>query len=540
MLNDIADKGYAFLRQAASNWQFIGPALSLLVPSQFDTDPAAACVSLQHDLNLSAFNATILSASYHHNATELSTLGSCQAATQISVPLCRVQLVVNTSDVSAITAEAWFPTDWNGRFLGLGNGGLGGCIDYDNLGYGTSFGFATIGTNNGHDGNTGVPFANNTEVLADFTSRSVHVEAVVGKRLVGAYYGRQSHHAYYLGCSTGGRQGVYSAVHHPEDFDGILAGAPATNFNHLQGWSAILTKYIGAPYPETSASFIPRALWDVVAAEVLRQCDALDGVADGIISEPDACEFRPEELLCITDNASDCLTVTQVEALRNIYSPLYGPNNEILFPRFDPGAELSSLAQKVLFSGLPFLYSDHWMKYAIRNDSSYEYSAIGLADIALADKLDPGRISTFSGDLSVFRARGGKLVSYHGRSDDVIPSGNAKSLYNRVSRTLSLPSASIDEFYRLFFVPGMGHCSGGAGAVVFGQDAKSIPKVPDEDQEGSIGKADNVLLELVDWVERGHAPDTITGVSTDGKSTRVHCRYPQKSVWNGSEYICTA
>ncbi|THH03328.1 hypothetical protein EW145_g6342 [Phellinidium pouzarii] len=529
--DEISDKGFSFLRKATANWQLLGSALSLLSPSLFDSNPAAACTSLQHDLDLSSLNTTILSAAYYNNATEVITLGSCPpATTKIGDPLCRVQLIVNTSDISAVTAEAWLPTEWNGRFLGLGNGGLGGCIDYDNLGYGSSMGFATIGTNNGHDGNTGLPFANNPESLASGLQQPTT--------------GRVPHHAYYLGCSAGGRQGMYSAMYNPGDFDGILAGAPTTNFNHLMGASAIVTKYIGAPHPESSASFIPLALWDIIMAEMLRQCDAFDGVKDGIISEPDACEFRPEEIQCTGRTTSDCLTIAQVVALRNIYSPLYGFNGELLFPRFDPGAAL----QMSLFSGAPFKYSDHWMKYAIHNDSEYDYSAIGLADIALADEIDPGKISTFNGDLSAFRARGGKLISYHGRSDQYIPSGNAKALYNHVSRTLRLPASSLDAFYRLFLVPGMGHCFGGPGAVNFGQHARSMPRAPDEtleenkenkmSEKAATHKTNNVLLSLVDWVERGLAPDTITGVSDDGKSTRVHCRYPQKSVWDGGEYIC--
>ncbi|THH04067.1 hypothetical protein EW145_g5797 [Phellinidium pouzarii] len=515
-LHEIADKGFSLLRQATSNW-LLGSALSLFAPTRLLVDPATVCASLHHDLDLSALNTTILSAVYYNNATEVTTLGLCLPTTDIGVPLCRVQLVVNTSDISAVTAEAWLPTDWNGRFLGLGNGGLGGCIDYDNLGYGSSMGFATIGTNNGHDGNTGLPFANNSQVLADFTTRSVHIEAVVGKRLTAAHYGRVPHHAYYFGCSTGGRQGVYSAMHNPSDFDGILAGAPAIDFNRLLG------------------CFISEALWDVVTKEILKQCDAIDGVVDGIITEPDACDFRPEEIQCVGGSTSNCLTIPQVNALRKIYSPLYIINDELLFPRFDPGA-----VSNIHFHGSPFLYSDHWMKYSIRNDPNFNYSTFGLADIALSDEIDPGQISTSSGDFSAFRARGGKIISYHGRNDEIISSGNSKALYNRVSRTLGLNAASLDAFFRLFLVPGMGHCFGGTGAVNFGQHAwkKGDTDIPEE--KLLVHKADNVLLSLVDWVEHGNAPDTITGVSDDGTSLRVHCRYPQRSWWNGSEYTCVA
>lgn len=127
----------------------------------------------------------------------------------------------------------------------------------------------------------------------------------------------------------------------------------------LLGWTGTVTRYVGALHPEKSPGFIQRKMWDVISAEVLRQCDGLDGVRDGIITEPDACEFRPEELLCAKGRSSSgCLTLAQVEALRKIYEPLYGPNGEFLISGFTPGAELSWLAQGALFSGKPFAYTE--------------------------------------------------------------------------------------------------------------------------------------------------------------------------------------
>ena len=212
------------------------------------------------------------------------------------------------------------------------------------LDYGASLGFASVGSNAGHDGDSldATPLANNSEVLADFSSRAVHVASVVGKEILSSYYGQEQNSSYYLGCSQGGRQGMYEALHYPEDFDGILAGAPAVNFNNLLGGIAMFAKYLGAPNRNASASYISPDLWTVVANQVLEQCDELDGVIDGIITEPDACDFRPEELLCVDGGTEDCLSAEQVEALRRLYSPLYGLKGEFLYPRYDPGAELSS------------------------------------------------------------------------------------------------------------------------------------------------------------------------------------------------------
>ena len=228
-------------------------------------------------------------------------------------------------------------------------------IDYEGLTYGARLNFASVASNNGHDGDTGKYFVN-PEVLNDFTSRSIHVETTVGKQITEYYYGKPHRKAYYLGCSTGGRQGTYAALHYPDDFDGIVAGAPATNFHNLQGWTGFLTLRIGAPNVTGSDSFISSELWDIIGEEILRQCDELDGVKDQVITEPDACEFRPEALQCSSKRTKNCLSIRQVQALRKIYEPVYGRDGELLFPRFDPGAERAPYGKLVIFHGGPFLY----------------------------------------------------------------------------------------------------------------------------------------------------------------------------------------
>jgi feruloyl esterase len=227
-------------------------------------------------------------------------------------------------------------------------------IVYDSLDYGASYHFATIGSDNGHDGMTGVPFLNHPEVINDFAHRSVHVATIIGKQIVEAYYGNVPFKSYFMGCSTGGRQGVQSALMYPEDYDGIVSGAPAVDFNHLVGWSGLLTSYLGAPNAarEFSSSHIPRKLWSVVSKEILGQCDALDGLVDGIISEPDDCDFDPEVLLC-TEVASgeECLTRPQVDALRKLYRPLYGKDGLELYPHLNPGSEADPVMLSHIVSG---------------------------------------------------------------------------------------------------------------------------------------------------------------------------------------------
>ncbi|KAJ7336236.1 tannase and feruloyl esterase [Mycena albidolilacea] len=491
----------------------------LLFSSWSPGEHHTACLALKSSLNVE--NTTIIDVSYVRAGSKVATLGTCAKRADVSVPLCRVQFFTNTTTTSVVHGEAWLPDEWYGRFLGLGNGGLGGCIDYGGLDYGSSLHFATVGSNNGHDGMGGAAFLGHPEVINDFAFRAIHVEAVVGKQIVEAYYGRPHSKSYYMGCSTGGRQGTQAALKFPADFDGIVAGAPATDFNRLVHWTNMLTQYIGAPASHSSPALIPQELWNAVEAEVIRQCDGIDGVLDGIITEPDACDFRPEALLCHPEAALDtCLTRAQVEALRKIYSPLYGPGNQLLYPRFDPGA---IYIPGDVFSGDIPERSKDWLQYAVLNDTGFDFREYGLEHAVLMDEINPGGVAAFDGDLSAFRDRGGKFITYHGRKD---PASNSKRMYDLVSRTLRMPS--LDTFYRLFLVPGMVHCTFTPGASRFGQYQRGSNAVN--------ASSHNILLALVDWVEGGEAaaPDTIVGTAEDG-ATRVHCRYPQRSVWDAAE-----
>jgi len=499
--------------------------LGTLVAAQNASD---TCTSLKTTLALE--NTTILEVERIAAGANISTAGSCQSTAPVAVDACRVYAVVNTTEDSTVHFEVWLPDTWYGRFLAVGNGGLGGCIDYDNLNYGSTLHFATVGSDNGHDGNSGIVFLDHPEVINDFAFRAIHVEAVLGKQIVEAYYNRTHDKSFYLGCSTGGRQGIQSALLFPEDFDGIVAGSPATDFNHLQGWSGMLGRYIGAPNPNTSDSFIQPSLWPIISQEILNQCDGLDGMEDGIITEPDECIFRPEALLCnatATDETS-CLTPAQVNALTQVYEPVFGTKGEFIYPRYDPGAEGDGNFEATL-SGAFFPFTSDWTRFTIFNDSNHSFDNYSVEDIEFADTINPGGIATWNGNVSAFADRGGKLITYHGRRDQLIASGNSKRMYNLISSTLSL--RTLDDFYRLFLVPGMNHCATGPGAWAIGQSGLESNAVNDTEH--------NVLLALVDWVERGEPPAVIIGSTVgDNVTEREHCRYPQRSVLNGTTFIC--
>lgn len=433
--------------------------------------------------------------------SQAGNLSSCARPSQlVPVDLCRVAMRVQTSNRSEITLEAWLPTNWTGRFLSTGNGGLSGCIQYEDMAYTAGYGFATVGANNGHNGTAGGAFYNNADVVADFAYRSVHTGVVVGKEITKAYYGQSHKKSYYLGCSTGGRQGFKSVQDFPEDFDGVVAGAPAVAFNNLSSWSGHFLLITGSP---NASTFLTPEKWALVHQDILAQCDTLDGVADGILEDPELCPYRPENLQCSSKtNTTNCLTTPQVLTVRQIFTDYYGLNGSLIFPRMNYGSELAD--PYIYYSGQPFPYTTDWYRYAIYNNPSWNPYDLSLEDAAYAAHLNPFNIETWNGDLSPFQKRGGKILHYHGLADSIITSENSPRYYNHVSNTMSLPSKDLDAFYRFFRIPGMDHCTGGVGAWGIGQNSLVLNGTAQTPQN-------NVLLRMVAWVEGGEAPETVTG-----------------------------
>ncbi|KAK3293157.1 Tannase/feruloyl esterase [Chaetomium fimeti] len=479
-------------------------------------------------------NATVWFAEYVPAGTNLTfpdSDPSCgQAALAVGVDFCRVALHVDTSSQSGISMEAWLPRNWTGRFLSTGNGGLNGCLSYNDMAYTVELGFSTVGANNGHNGTEGTSFLNAPEVVKDFAWRSVHTNVVVGKQISAAFYNKKHSKSYYLGCSTGGRQGFKSAESFPEDFDGIVAGAPAVDFNNLNSWSGhfyLLTGAAGSP------TYLTPDQWFAVHDNILDQCDGLDGYVDGILEDPELCDYRPEALICppgTPANSSTCITETQAQTVRAVFSDLKGKNGTVVYPRMQPGSELLGTPY-IYYSGQPFQYSADWFRYVVYNDPNWDPATLGPADYAHSDTLNPSDIRTWSGDLSAANARGAKILHYHGQQDEIISSSNSPRYYKHVAETMGLSSAELDSFYRFFRISGMGHCAGGNGASFIGQSRGATASL-DPDQ--------NVLTALVRWVEHGKAPDSILGTAfVDGTAggevafRRRHCKYPLRNTYTG-------
>jgi feruloyl esterase len=241
-------------------------------------------------------------------------------------------------------------------------------IQYSELDLAASLGFASVGANNGHNGNVGKPFLHSPEVIEDFAYRSVHTGAVIGKELTTKFYSHPSRKSYFLGCSTGGRQGFKSAESFPLDFDGIVAGAPAFKFNSVVSWGGYFYNKTGPP---TADTFLPPDLWALVHDEVLRQCDALDGLVDGLLEDPDLCHFTPETLICSTKGRKHgpCLTGKQAETVRSIFSPLYGLDGNLIYPRLQPGINTKDRVP-FYFNGVP------WRLPHVRSHMSFNAVAL--------------------------------------------------------------------------------------------------------------------------------------------------------------------
>ncbi|KAF2672972.1 tannase and feruloyl esterase [Microthyrium microscopicum] len=455
-----------------------------------------------------------------------ATCGGPGASGKVAQDVCRVAMYLKTSVRSGVQFEAWLPKTWNQRFLATGNGGIGGCIGYGDLTYTTQHGFAAVGSNNGHNGSTGNSFYHNPAVVDDFAGNSLHTIAVIGKDVVKQFYSKPHSKSYYFGCSQGGRQGVGAAEKYAKDFDGIVAGSPALDFNNLISWRAHFFPITG---PKASPDFIKPEVWTgLIHDEVMRQCDAIDGVRDGIIESPDLCKFDPTPLACKSGATANCLSTKQVDIVRRVLSPLTYDDGTVIYSAMNPGSEMRAIDR--LYSGQPFTDSRDWFRYVIYSDPTWDPFKFSLKDAAASRDANPSNVKTFPDNLDTFKSNGGKMITYHGQQDQQITSLNTQRWYEHLMASTRSTPAQLDEYIRFFRISGMGHCAGGPGAWKIGQSSSASPFEPES----------NVLAAIVDWVEKGNAPESLMGSSAasavDGPVfQRKHCKYPKRNVYRGAK-----
>ena len=475
--------------------------------------PTASCERLAAQ----ALPDTTIAAAEAVTAGAFTPPGSTNPMTGLP-PFCRVAGVIAPTRESRILFEVWMPLEkWNGKFAGVGNGGWAGTISFGALGDQLRRGYATASTNTGHEAAPGLNMARfaleKPEQLIDFAYRSHHETAVKAKSLVQAFYGRPAERAYFIGCSSGGYEGLMAAQRFPSDYDGIVAGAPANNWTRLMagdfdGVLAVL---------KDPASHLPPPALGLLHRAALAACDSGDGVVDGVIDDPRRCRFDPGTLACAGDQPSPaCLTKPQVEAARRVYRGLNDPKTGAqLYPGLAPGSEPFWPHRD---RGNPFPIPLSHYKWLVFADPNWDWRSFDFSDAAsyaahvkAEAKLAP-ILNATSPDLQAFRQRGGKLLQYHGWNDQLISPQNSIDYYESVLKFFG-SAADVDGFYRLFMAPGMAHCSGGTGPNSFDMQAA-----------------------LEQWVERGSAPDQIMATrSTNGivDRSRPLCKFPATAVYSG-------
>ena len=448
---------------------------------------------------------------------------------------CKVLGTIKPVPDSEIRFEIWMPVSgWNGRFLQMGNAGFNGPVLPLFLTRGLEEHFAVAGTNNGHQEMGGSFAIGHPEKVTDFAYRAVHLTAERAKDVIKAFYGRSQQHAYFNGCSEGGREALMEAQRYPEDFDGIISGDPGHFWNHLF-FAGI---WDSRAFQDDPASYLPPAKVELVQKAILSACDELDGVKEGIISDPQRCHFDPGALLCKDDATEACLTAPQVAALKKLYS---GPANPRTGERInyglEPGVNLAAFSIVPGAAKAPN-NADFFFRGMVFEDNKWDSRNLNFdEDVRLTDK-KLTILDATNPDLTSFRKHGGKLIHYHGWIDPGVPPMTSVAYFESVEVKMGGLKNTTD-FYRLFMVPGMNHCFGGPGPNSFGNILTPDPQQPND--ENDIQRA------LVRWVEKGVPPDKIIAtkfIDDDSAKgvvmTRVLCPYPQVAKWTGKGDVKSA
>ena len=443
----------------------------------------------------------------------------------VGVPFCRVIGTLKPTPRSDIRFELWLPprADWNGKFEGVGSGGSLGTIQYRALMRALVRGYATAATDNGHQSDDAYDESwamGQPERVIDFGYRAEHTVTQAAKTLTEHFYGRAPRRSYFVGCSQGGHHGLMEAQRFPEDYDGILAGAPGYSWTGEmagQAWNVQALQ-------QTSTGALPPQKLQLLQQSVTKAC----GGADGLVDDPRHCSFDPAVLRCTGPAENSCLTNSEIEAVRRMYA---GPKTSAgaqIYPGLSPGGETR---WERLWAD-PKKLGGSWQsfyRFMVFGNPAWELSSMdfdrdpALAKQKLGNILDPD-----NPDLSRFADRGAKIIVYHGWADDMVPSQVSVDYYS--SATAKLGSARMKSFYRLFMVPGMSHCGGGPGANVLfhSEDAAAVPLAPDRD----------MLTALEQWVEQGRVPSDFvaSGLDKDGaiERTRLLCAYPSIAKYRGT------
>jgi len=457
-------------------------------------------------------------------ANAQAPLRSCESLASFSMANTTIESAVAESGVCRVTASVTHPpagdrirmwiglpmTGWNGRFEGVGGGGFSGG-NPNGIVAPVRQGYVAGSTDTGHEGGSG-SFALdatghlNWMLIRDNAYLGIHEMTVTGKALVQAFYGRAPEHSYFNGCSTGGRQGLSEAQRYPADYDGILSGAPAINFTKLhieQMWGNLVMKQLN--------DFVPRCKFVAASVAAVNACDGADGVTDGVIENPQACNYDPKQLVGTSTECGD-FTAADAEVIRKIWQGPRRQDGSFLWYGLQRGADFMGLSSP----GQPNPITMEWWRFFLTQNPQWDWKALTseLYEQYWEQSVEEfsAVIATDNPDLTAFRDRGGKIVLWHGWWDQLIYPEGTIDYYQRVQKQLGESTA---KFARLFMAPGVSHCAGGPGP-----------------------QPDRPFDAVVRWVEQGQAPDVLNAVRRDagGKvvRTRPLCQFPLVAKYKGT------
>jgi Tannase and feruloyl esterase len=462
-------------------------------------------------------------------------------STAMDTTACRVAGSIAPTGDSDIRFEVWMPASgWNGKFLSAGEGGFAGTINYNGIAGALRRGYAGGSTDTGHVGGNADFAPGHPEKVTDFGWRGKHLQAERSKDIIRAFYGEPAKHSYFSSCSNGGRQALMEIQRFPEDYDGVIVGAPANRWTyHLAGFIWNEQALFNTP-----GAYISAAKLQAMQTATLATCDVLDGVRDGVVEDPRRCRFDPASMACPAGgDGPSCLTPPQVDAVRAIVT---GPRNPRTGKQFYPGYFTSAAGEPAAWPawitgpGAPgasiqgFFGNGYFgrMVYEIPAPGVWDFSTFDFdGDLAFAVEKTRRTLNADETDLSAFRRqnRDGKIIMWHGWDDPAIASADSVNYYLQVAAQ----TKHAKNFFRLFMAPGMLHCGGGPGPNAFGQSlpqAKPLSNSPEHD----------ILSALERWVEEGKAPKQIIAVKyvndspADGIArTRPLCPYPKVAVYKG-------
>jgi serine/threonine protein kinase len=453
---------------------------------------------------------------------------------------CRLEGLMRPTADSEIRFEIWMPGDgWNKKFRAVGNGGFGGVINFDDMGAALRLGYATASTDTGHigDDRDSAWALGHPEKVIDFGYRAVHEMTGSSKTIIRAFYGQSPQWSFFEGCSNGGREALMEAQRFPDDYQGILAGAPAIPAIRLLA-SGLYN------IPTSSPTYISPDKIPAISAAVLAACDAKDGVTDGIINDPRQCHFDPAVLLCRGAESEACLTAPQVAQLKKIYAGLKNSKGEQLYPGYLPGTEEGDdgwagwLTGSGPGQGLISIFGINYFRNMVFDNPTWDYHTVSAEKAVAIAEVKTGRIlEAIDPDLRRFEARGGKLIIYHGWGDAGMSGLASTNYYDNLATTIG--PQDTQSFVRLYMAPGMHHCFGGPGPDSFGQLDLSV--LGTKTWSANLKPEFNISAALEQWVIKGISPGPIIATKyvddldpAQGiKMTRPLCPYPQIAKYKG-------